>query len=114
MLDILLTEILPDGEGKVETRTNCTDNADMTLASLNNADHTPYIGAESGQEFNPDWLPTSIDTSQLALDFLSKIGETAAPSAAPSAASIDTSSSVVVKACIVATTMAFFLARKLF
>jgi poly(3-hydroxybutyrate) depolymerase len=108
------TEMLPDGEGKVETRTNCTDNADVTLVTLNNAGHTPYLGAESGQEFNPGSLPTSIDTSQLAWDFLSKIGETAAPSAAPTAALTDTSSSVVVKACIVATTMTFFLAGKLF
>jgi polyhydroxybutyrate depolymerase len=109
----ILAEVLPDGEGKVETRTGCTNNADVTLVTLNNAGHSPYLGVESGQELNPGSLPTTIDTSQLAWNFLSMIGETTAstevsteaPTEAPTA---DKSNAVIRQACI-ATTMAFFL-----
>ena len=109
----VLTTMLPDGEGKVETRTGCTNDADVTLVTLTNAGHGPYLGFESP---NPDSSPTTIDTSQLAWDFLSTIGETAvteAPTEAPTEASTEaptnTSSAVVVKACIATTTMAFLL-----
>jgi polyhydroxybutyrate depolymerase len=111
----ILTEMLPDGEGKVETRTGCTNNADVTLVTLDNAGHSPYLGVESGQELNPGSLPTTIDTSQLAWDFLSMIGETTtAPTEAPTEAPIDAkttddmSTAVVLKACI-ATIMALLL-----
>jgi polyhydroxybutyrate depolymerase len=112
----ILTEVLPDGEGKVETRTGCTNDADVTLVTLDNAGHSPYLGAESGQELNPGSLPTTIDTTQLAWDFLSKIGETTAPkiaettapTSAPTAAPTEKSSAVVTKACT-GTTIAFML-----
>ena len=106
----IVTEMLPDGEGKVETRTGCTNNADVTLVTLNNAGHSPYRGVESGQELNPRSLPTTIDTSQLAWDFLSMIGETTtAPTEAPTEApTTDMPTAVVVKACV-ATIMAIFL-----
>jgi polyhydroxybutyrate depolymerase len=106
----ILTELLPDGEGKVETRTGCTNNADVTLVTLENAGHSPYLGFESGQELNPGSLPTTIDTSQLAWDFLSMIGETTAPpTEAPiEAKTTDTSNAILVQACT-ATIMAFFL-----
>jgi polyhydroxybutyrate depolymerase len=108
----ILTELLPDGEGKVETRTGCTNNADVTLVTLDNAGHSPYLGVESGQELNPGSLPTTIDTSQLAWDFLSMIGETTtstAPTEAPTEApTSDMSNAILLQACITSI-MAIFL-----
>jgi poly(3-hydroxybutyrate) depolymerase len=119
--DVLAT-MLPDGEGQVETRTGCTNDADVTLVTLANAGHNPFLGVDSP---DPGSSPTTIDTSQLAWNFLSMIGEPAAAteapaalteapatateaSVAPTAAPNDTSSAVVVKAYI-ATTMVFLL-----
>lgn len=115
--DILTTQ-LPDEEGKVETRTGCTNNADVTLVTLNNAGHNPFLGEESPAD--PGSLPTTIDTTQLAWDFLSKIGETptetptAAPTETPTAAPNGMSSAFAVKAGITTTIMAFFLVGMLF
>ena len=79
----IVTEMLPDGEGKVETRTGCLNDADVTLVTLNNAGHTPYLGAEERQELlNPGSIPTTIDTSQLAWNFLAMIGEKPSDSSA--------------------------------
>lgn len=73
----IVTEMLPDGEGKVETRTGCLNDADVTLVTLNNAGHTPYLGVKE-----PGSIPTTIDTSQLAWNFLATIGGKSSDSSA--------------------------------
>jgi hypothetical protein len=97
----LPTEQLPDGEGTVQTWSGCVHDANVTLVTLNNAGHTPYLGAD---EMDPGAVQTTIDTTAMAWDFLSKIGTgnegtsstmpsvptmTAAPSVTPTPAPSD-------------------------
>jgi hypothetical protein len=71
----MLTEQLLDGEGTVQTWTACVNDADVTLVTLNNAGHNPYLGMDSDDVGS---VPTTIDTTALAWDFLSKIGTASA------------------------------------
>jgi poly(3-hydroxybutyrate) depolymerase len=117
----ILTETLPGDEGKVETRTGCLNDADVTLVTLTLGSHGPYLDFEAGQEGNPGSKPTTIDTTLLAWKFLSMIGAetttatpgttTAAPVAAPTPPSSD---AVVLQAYIATTMMAFCLVGMLF
>ncbi len=68
-------EQLPDDEGTVTYRFDCTNNANVTLVTLNQAGHVPFLGFDAiAAGFNESSVPTTIDTTALAWKFLSAIG----------------------------------------
>jgi poly(3-hydroxybutyrate) depolymerase len=68
-------EQLPDDEGTVKYRFDCINNANVTLVTLNRAGHIPFLGVNaSAAGFDEGSVPTTIDTTALAWEFLSSIG----------------------------------------
>jgi polyhydroxybutyrate depolymerase len=59
-------------EGYVQSRTGCANDANVTLVLLITGGHTPYLGFQDVQALNPGAIPTTVDTTSMGWEFISK------------------------------------------